>query len=176
MSENPQTPTRTSVSVAEAMDAILSNFAPLEPTTVPLEASLGLVLAEDIYSDIDLPPFDNSAMDGYAVRAEDTTDASLEEPAGLRVKGYIPAGAFPGPDDRVEQGTAYRIMTGAPVPPGADAVVRFEDTNEGRALNTPGLQPASARATPVQVGSDVLIYVPVKPGDSMRPTGEDVRE
>src|SRR5438270_13104786 len=117
----------TSVSVNEAMEAILASFSPLEPVSVPLADALGLVLAVDVYSDIDLPPFDNSAMDGYAVRAGDVADASPDKPASLRVTGYVPAGAALGAGDCVEPGTAFRIMTGAPVPPGADAVVRFED-------------------------------------------------
>ena len=166
---------RTGVSVAEATEAILASFSPLSAVAVPLAECLGLVLAEDVYSDIDLPPFDNSAMDGYAVRAEDTRGASPEHPAGLRVIGYIPAGSAPGPGDFVAPGTAFRVMTGAPVPPGADAVVRFEDTNEGRALAKPGLQPGSARAEPVSIGSDVLIYTVMQKGDSLRPRGEDVQ-
>jgi molybdopterin molybdotransferase len=176
MTNQPDSPTLASVSVAEAYDAILSNFAPLPAVEVSLPDSLGLVLAEDIRSDLDLPPFDNSAMDGYAVRAFDTSSATQDAPASLRVTGYIPAGAAPGPDDVVRPGTAIRIMTGAPVPPGADAVVRFEDTSEGRALNAPRLQPTAARATPATIGADVLIFVPVKPGDSVRPSGEDVRQ
>src|SRR5437868_65840 len=121
MTSNPL----TSVSVQEAREAILAQFSPLDPVEVPLPEALGLVLAEDVLSDIDLPPFDNSAMDGYAVRAQDVAGASPDRPAALRVVGYVPAGAAPGPDDRVETNTAVRIMTGAPVPPGADAVVRF---------------------------------------------------
>src|SRR5262245_59713081 len=169
MEKPDKTPTLASVSVAEAYDAILSNFAPLPPVDVPLTDALGLVLAEDVRSDLDLPPFDNSAMDGYAERAEDTSGAAQDAPASLLVTGYIPAGAAPGPDDVVQPGTAIRIMTGAPVPPGADAVVRFEDTSEGRALNAARLQPGVARAAPATIGGEVLIYVPVKRGDSVRP-------
>src|SRR5689334_16230071 len=98
----------TSVSVEEAYEAILANFAPLEPVSVKLSEAVGLVLAEDVYSDIDLPPFDNSAMDGYAVRARDTEGATGESPSRLRVTGYIPAGAAPSPEDTVEAGTAVR--------------------------------------------------------------------
>lgn len=174
--ETPPIPTLTSISVAEAYDAIMANFAPLENALVPLREAIGLVLAEDVYSDIDLPPFDNSAMDGYAVRAEDTVGAHERAPLPLRVVGYIPAGAAPGPDDVIRSGTAIRIMTGAPIPQGADAVVRFEDTGEGRALNNNMLQPQNARAVPVSVGSDVLIYASVKKGDSVRKAGEDVRQ
>jgi molybdopterin molybdotransferase len=169
-------PPLTSVSVSEALEAILSHFSPLEPVEVAFTEALGLVLAEDVYSDIDIPPFDNSSMDGYAVRAEDTAGAGADRPAVLKVMGYLPAGAAPGPHDRVEQGAAFRIMTGAPLPPGADAVVPFEDTSEGRALRDPALLPAQARALPVQVGGEVLIYRSVRPGDYVRRAGEDVRE
>jgi molybdopterin molybdotransferase len=164
----------TSISVSEALDSILSNFSALSPVEVDLEESLGLVLAEDVYSDIAMPPFDNSSMDGYAVRAEDVAGASPDSPAGLRVVGYLPAGAAPGPDDRVAQGEAFRIMTGAPMPPGADAVVPFEETSEGRGLRTSDLQPGESRAAPVSVGSEVLVYKRVDAGAYVRRTGEDV--
>ncbi len=173
--ESTKKATLVSISVAEAWDAIMANFAPLEPVAVPLPEALGMALAEDVYSDLDLPPFDNSAMDGYALRAEDTDGASVGNPASLRVAGYIAAGAAPGPEDIVRPGIAIRIMTGAPVPVGADAVVRFEDTSEGQSLNAPQLQPQNARAERVAVGSDVLVYVKVKVGDSVRKAGEDVR-
>jgi molybdopterin molybdotransferase len=168
-----QTPL-TSVSVQQALESILAGFAPLEPVDGPLAEALGLVLAEDVSSDIDLPPFDNSAMDGYAVRAADVAGSTLERPSALRVVGYVPAGSAPGPDDRVEPGTAYRIMTGAPVPPGADTVVRFEDTSDGRALDNPGRLP-EVRAEPARIGGEVLIFVGTGKGDNVRLSGEDVR-
>jgi len=104
----------------------------LEPTPVvelPVAAAIGLVLAEDLRATIPLPPFDNSAMDGYAVRAEDVADASPERPIRLPVTEDIPAGRTDSPPLR--PGTAHRIMTGAPVPPGADAVVQVEHTDGG---------------------------------------------
>jgi molybdopterin molybdotransferase len=110
------------------------------------------------------------------VRAADTDGATPGSPARLRMAGYIPAGASPGPGDVVTPGTTIRIMTGAPVPPGADAVVRFEDTSEGRALDTPRLQPSAARALPAPAGGEVLVYAGVKSGDNVRPRGEDTRE
>src|SRR5438128_5971412 len=116
---NPPTPL-TSVSVQEALQAILSYFSPLEPVTAPLSEALGLVLAEDVLSDIDLPPFDNSAMDGYAVRAADVAGAGPDKPAALRIVGYVPAGAAPGPHDFLGAGAALRLLHGAPVPPRAD--------------------------------------------------------
>ncbi|MFL5731772.1 MAG: gephyrin-like molybdotransferase Glp, partial [Chloroflexia bacterium] len=164
----------TSISVQEALEAILGAFAPLEAVTLPLSDAVGLVLAEDVSSDIDLPPFDNSAMDGYAVQAGDVAGAVPNRPASLRVTGYVPAGAALGPEDRVEPGTAFRIMTGAPVPPGADAVVRFEDTSDGRALDNPGRLP-EVRAEPASIGGDVLIFRGVRAGDNVRLAGEDTR-
>jgi molybdopterin molybdotransferase len=104
----------------------------LEPTPVEdrqLAAALGLVLAEDLRSAIPLPPFDNSAMDGYAVRAADVADASPERPLRLPVPEDIPAGRTDSPP--LQPGTAHRIMTGAPLPPGADAVVQVEHTDGG---------------------------------------------
>jgi molybdopterin molybdotransferase len=88
----------------------------------------------------------------------------------------MPAGAFPQPGDRVEPGGAFRIMTGAPVPPGADAVIRFEDTSEGRALDNARLLPQDARAHAGELGQNVLLYRSVKPGDSVRRAGEDMRQ
>ena len=165
----------TSISVSEALENILAEFAPLEPVEVPLREALGLVLAEDVHSDIDIPPFDNSSMDGYALRAADLEGATPDAPARLRVAGYLPAGAAPGPDDFVGEGSAFRIMTGAPVPPGADAVVPFEETSEGRELSAATLQPGQSRATSVSVGDDVLVYRSVGHGDFIRRAGEDVK-
>ena len=172
----PRTETAlTSISVSEALQSILAHFSPLAATAVPLRESLGLVLAEDVYSDIDIPPFDNSSMDGYALRAGDTRGASLDTPIPLRVAGYLPAGAAPGPDDYVAAGSAFRIMTGAPVPPGADAVIPFEDTSEGRALRSADLQPGESRAAPTSAGTQVLIYRTIGAGDYIRLSGEDVK-
>ena len=176
MNEQTSQVTLTSLSVEEARENILSYFSPLPPVEVPLTEALGAVLAEEVRSDMDNPPFDNSSMDGYAVRAEDTAGADANNPVRLRIVGYMPAGGFPQPSDRVETGTAFRIMTGAPVPPGADAVIRFEDTSEGRALDNARLLPQDARASVSDVGEDVLLYRGVKVGDSIRRTGEDMRQ
>jgi molybdopterin molybdotransferase len=175
MKEEARQVTLTSVSVSEALENILSYFSPLPSVEVPLMESLGTVLAEEVRSDMDNPPFDNSSMDGYAVRAQDTLDAGDGSPARLRVTGHMPAGAFPQPGDRVEPGTAFRIMTGAPLPPGADAVIRFEDTSEGRVLDNARLLPQDARAHAGELGEDVLLYRSVKTGDSVRRVGEDMR-
>jgi molybdopterin molybdotransferase len=116
------------ISVEEALDKVLHHIKVLEPERKPILDCLGQVLAEDIHSTIDVPPLDNSAMDGYALRAEDTRGASESSPRYLVVVGEVAAGSMPTKD--VRPGTAIRIMTGAPLPEGADAVVRFEDTDE----------------------------------------------
>jgi molybdopterin molybdotransferase len=116
------------ISVEEAIKKVLSYVEVLEPERKPILDCLGQVLAEDVYSTIDIPPLDNSAMDGYALRAEDTRGASESSPRYLIVVGEVAAGSMP--TKKVRPGTAIRIMTGAPLPEGADAVVRFEDTDE----------------------------------------------
>ena len=107
-------------------EEVLAAVTRLEPVTVPLAEAHGLALAEEVRSPEAVPPFANSAMDGYAVRAADTAGASPETPVRLRVVGHLPAGQSP--DRTVGPGEAIRIMTGAPVPPGADAVVMVERT------------------------------------------------
>lgn len=110
------------ITVDEALRIVLDRVSPLGSETVDLESASGRILAEDIYSDIDLPPYDRARMDGYALRAEDATRA----PARLRLIGEIAAGSqFEG---RVERGQAVKIFTGAPVPEGADAVQKVEVT------------------------------------------------
>jgi molybdopterin molybdotransferase len=116
------------ISVEEAQEKVLSYVEVLEPERKPILDCLGQVLAEDVYSTIDIPPLDNSAMDGYALRAEDTRGAGESSPRYLAVVGEVAAGSIP--TKKVKPGTAIRIMTGAPLPEGADAVVRFEDTDE----------------------------------------------
>ncbi|MFQ6100160.1 MAG: gephyrin-like molybdotransferase Glp [Anaerolineae bacterium] len=141
------------LSVEEALKRVLREFHPLEPERVSILEALGRVLAEDVYADVDIPPHANSAMDGYAVRAADTAGASREAHARLRVIGELAAGHVA--ETEVMPGTAIRIMTGAPIPPGADAVVPVEDTEaEGEWV-------------------DVFIKVPT--GQHVRPAGEDVR-
>ena len=116
------------ISVEEALEKVLSYVEVLEPEQKPILDCSGQVLAEDVYSTIDIPPLDNSAMDGYAVRAEDTRGASESSPRCLSVVGELAAGSLP--TREVRPGAAIRIMTGAPLPEGADVVVRFEDTDE----------------------------------------------
>ena len=116
------------ISVEQALEKVLSNTVVLESEEKPILEAMGQVLAEDIYATIDVPPLDNSAMDGYAVRSEDTHGASPRSPRHLRVIDTVMAGSIS--RQKVKPGTAIRIMTGAPVPEGADAIVRFEDTDD----------------------------------------------
>lgn len=141
------------LSVDEALAAILERVPVLDAEEVPVLEALGRVLAEDVRADLDVPPFDNSAMDGFAVRAEDTVGATVDRPVRLRVTADLPAGRVP--STRVGPGEAIRIMTGAPMPEGADAVIRVEDAES--------------------VDGDVLIRRSVRPGNDVRYAGEDVR-
>ena len=116
-------------SVSEASARILARIEPLAAEPVPLTESLGRVLAERVTSPITIPAWDNSAMDGYAVRAADIAGASESKPVLLTVLERVAAGGFP--SRTVTSGTATRIATGAPVPEGADTVVRVEDSDGG---------------------------------------------
>ncbi|MCJ7666849.1 MAG: molybdopterin molybdotransferase MoeA, partial [Anaerolineae bacterium] len=146
------------ISVYEAKERILRHFHPLEQERVPILEALDRVLAEDIYSDIDIPPFANSAMDGYALRSLDTAGASRKSPVTLKVVADLAAGYTT--EVEVAPGMAIRIMTGAPLPEGADAVVRFEDTSEGLRGSW---------------GPTVEVYKEVSPRENVRPAGEDIR-
>lgn len=110
----------------DARAKVLDRLRPLPPRRVPLSDALGCVLAEDVVAGEDLPPFANSAMDGFALRSEDVRAADEDSPVGLRLVGEVFAGSAKLP--RVEPGTTVRIMTGGPLPPGADAVVPVERT------------------------------------------------
>jgi molybdopterin molybdotransferase len=148
------------ISVDEALDKVLSYVEVLEPEQKPIPDCLGQVLAEDVYSSIDIPPLDNSAMDGFALRAEDTRRASESSPRYLVVVGEVAAGSMPA--KRVKPGTAIRIMTGAPLPEGADAVVQFEDTDE------------VVRKSSGEDLSRIGIFCQVKKGLNVRCKGEDI--
>ena len=116
------------LSVEEARDKILDSFISLGTEELPVIEALGLTLSEDIHSPINIPPFNNSAMDGYALKSENIKEASYDNPIHLKVAGTISAGEVP--NFQVTDGHCARIMTGAPMPDGADAVVPFEETTE----------------------------------------------
>jgi len=138
------------LSVVKAQQCILNSLIKLDPEKVRLEQSLGRVLAEEVRANRDLPPYDVSAMDGYALRSADLKSI----PVTIAIIEDIKAGDIPG--KIVQAGQCARIMTGAPVPQGADAVVRVEDT---RALSE----------------SKVQINAAVKPGNDIRAKGEGMR-
>src|SRR5256885_3063415 len=143
-------PAQKLMSADDALARILAGVPALPAVEVPLLDALGRVLVDDIAADRDVPPFRNSAMDGYAVRGDDVASAPVE----LRVVGEVAAGAFP--DRAVGPGEAMRIMTGAPIPGGADTVVRVEDTDNA---------------------SDVVTITAATPkGMATRQAGEDLRK
>jgi len=152
------------ISVEEALDRILSYVPVLEAEDKPISDALGQVLAEDVVSGMDIPPLDNTAMDGYAVRATDTAGASESSPVRLRVIGELAAGYIF--DGEVTAGTAVRIMTGAPMPRGADAVVPFEETDE---------PPGRGFGSFAKSRDDVGILKAAQPGANIRYAAEDVR-
>lgn len=144
------------MSVEEALGRILAEIQALPTTQVPLSEALGLVLAQDIVAQEDIPPFSNSAMDGFALLSQDSQPRAGQPPR-LRVTGGVAAGYVA--DQTVTEGTAMRIMTGAPVPPGADTVIQVELTHsEG----------------PQSEWVEIMQAVP--PGNNIRPAGEDMRQ
>ena len=114
------------ITVEEALNKILSRIQPLGLEKVNLLGGSGRVIGEDVVANRDIPPYDNSGMDGYAVRSEDIQNASSDDPVRLEVIGDLPAGFSP--TKTVGRGQAIRIMTGAPIPEGADSVVPVEET------------------------------------------------
>jgi len=142
------------ITVAEALRQILPNINPLGLEKINLLNALGRVMGEDVKAGRNIPPKDNSAMDGYALRFEDTLGASPEHPVILEVIEDIPAGAVP--RRSIAAGQASRIMTGAPIPEGADAVLRMEDTEKDGRL--------------------VRIKAKARCKQDIRMAGEDVRE
>lgn len=143
------------ISVVEARDAILNRVRPIGVERVDIASAQGRVLAEDVHATRNQPPWDNSAMDGYAVRAADTASSSPDAPAELEIVEDLPAGYVA--KRAVGQGQAIHIMTGAPVPEGADTIVRAERT----------LRVDERR---------VRILQPVEPGTDLRRAGEDLLE
>ncbi len=117
------------LAAGEAARRILDDVRRQPPLRMPLDDALDAVLAEDVVSPLDIPSWTNSAMDGYATRGDDVRGASSERPVRLRVVEQLPAGRFP--SRAIGAGECARIFTGAPLPDGADTVVRQEDTDEG---------------------------------------------
>lgn len=150
----------TLLSVDEARQRIIESFRPVAADNLPLHAAVGRVLAQDIRAEIPLPPFDNSGMDGFVLRADDTHCASPDSPMTLRVVADIPAGCVP--QHPIAPGQAARIMTGAPIPQGADAVVPVEDTDFNQ------------RAPGAAMPNAVRVFRAVQSGRNIRPLGSDV--
>ncbi|MGD2062181.1 MAG: molybdopterin molybdotransferase MoeA [Nitrospirota bacterium] len=142
------------ISFSEAQSLLRSHLLTLEPVRVPLDRCLGQVVARPAVSDIDMPPFDKSAMDGYAVRSADLAGIGPGGAVPLRLAGEVAAGAVS--DHVLETGECLRIFTGAPVPAGADAVVMVEDTEAA--------------------GEEVLFHRPVRSGQHICPRGQDITE
>lgn len=159
-------------SVDEHLDDILAAVRPLEPLELSLLEAQGCVLVDDVLVPAALPPFDNSSMDGYAVRTVDVEGASEEFPAVLTVVGDVAAGS--GELPAVGPGQAARIMTGAPLPPGAEAVVPVEWTDGGT-----GAGPATAMTAhssdPTGATGEVRVHRPAGAGEHVRAQGSDVR-
>lgn len=132
----------------EARKIILDSVVPLGVEKVEILSAVGRVLAEDVAAPWDMPLWDNTAMDGYAVYADECTEGAV-----LKLEGFLPAGGHM--TEEVARGTAVKILTGAPIPPGADAVIPFEETEEK--------------------GDRVFVKKALKPGDHIRFKGEDVK-
>ncbi|WP_435853946.1 molybdotransferase-like divisome protein Glp [Streptomyces sparsogenes] len=156
--------------VAEHLDDILGHLHPLDPIELQLLDAQGCVLVEDVTVPGALPPFDNSSMDGYAVRIADIAAATEEYPAVLTVVGDIAAGSETAP--AVGPGEAARIMTGAPLPPGAQAVVPVEWTDGGLGQGPVSAMPAHSEA-PEGASGRVRVYRPAKAGQHVRARGCD---
>lgn len=149
---HPVVATPRLTSVNDAKRIVLEQTAPLGIEEVALAASIGRVLAKDLMAEVDLPPFDNSAMDGYALRSYDVTQAAEDRPVTLQLVGEVAAGQVL--NRSLGLGEAVKIMTGAPLPPGADSVVMLEQ--------------ARLRDGMVELRS------PVAPGNHIRKAGEDI--
>ncbi|MFF5780834.1 gephyrin-like molybdotransferase Glp [Streptomyces virginiae] len=159
-------------SVDEHLADVLSAVRPLEPIELQLLDAQGCVLVEDVTVPVALPPFDNSSMDGYAVRTADVQGASEEFPAVLTVVGDVAAGS--GELPTVGPGEAARIMTGAPLPPGAEAVVPVEWTDGGTGGGAAaGMTPASA--APEHAGGEVRVHRAAEARAHVRARGSDVQ-
>lgn len=154
------------ISFDEAVERVLAAVAPLGTEVVGLPDALGRALGRDVSARVAHPPWDNSAMDGFAVRAEEVRGACADAPVVLPISDDIPAGAFPrGP---LEPGSAARVMTGAPVPPGATGVVRVEHTDGGSGSRVRILDDADQTRHIRRRGEDV------EAGDTLAARGEEI--
>jgi molybdopterin molybdotransferase len=145
---------KTNIALEEARELLLDFAQPVEDCLIALPESLGRVLSQDISASFDLPPFDKSPLDGYALRAADIKDAARQNPVTLQVIEEIQAGYMP--REQVAAGTAIKVMTGAPIPVGADAVVKFEDVQ--------------------RTGDLIELTAPEKSGGNIISLGEDVKQ
>ena len=159
-------------SVEEARGAVLATVeVPLDEEAVSLDAALGRVLSREVVAAVTLPPWDNSAMDGYAIRAADAAGASDDAPVRLAIIGEVPAGGVA--DRAVEYGSAIRIATGAPIPPGADAVIPVEQTTP---IDQAGVAGARGRDAVGPLPASVLAHASVVAGAHVRRRGSDLIE
>jgi len=147
-------------SLDAARELILEDVLPLRAESMPLSEALGGVLSEDTTALLTLPPWDNSAMDGFAVRFADVAAASPQSPVTLQVVGEVAAGHEP--DAQVVAGTAVRVLTGGMLPPGADTVVKVEDTD--------------AAQGPAELPPEVTIQAEIEAGRHIRSAGSDMRQ
>jgi molybdopterin molybdotransferase len=162
------------LTVEEAVERVLAAVAPAAPLPMewlPTASALGRVLAEPVVAATSLPPWDNSAMDGYAVVAASTAGASETAPVRLDVIGDVAAGSDPDAAGRVAAGLAARIATGAPLPPGADAVVPVEATTPLTGDGAPGSRGGDATGP---LPAAILVHETVPRGGSVRPRGSDL--
>jgi molybdopterin molybdotransferase len=148
------------LSVSDARARILDHFHPVDTITLPLDCVTGRVLARDVIASFDLPPFDNSSVDGFALRTSDTLGVDPASPRFLEVVADIPAGTWS--DISIQTGQCARIMTGAPLPPSADAVVMVEDTD------------FQSRDAGVPAPHKVEVYKSISPGENTRRRGDDL--
>jgi molybdopterin molybdotransferase len=160
----PQENSSPHLSVAEAQEKILASLYPVETESIPIKSARRRILAEVILSSTDLPSFPNSSMDGFAVKAFDIEKASLDNPVVLEVIADIPAGIYP--TIILKSGQAARIMTGAVLPDGADAVIPVEETD----------QFLDGRQFKPTLSAFVKIFKGISPGDNVRPKGKDLRK
>lgn len=153
---NKHVPNLSPIPLEEAQQLVFSTIRALPIIHIPLSQAYGYCLAETVKADHDVPMFERSMVDGYALRAEDVASASGSDPVKLQVIEEIPAGHMP--RKKIAQGTSSRIMTGAPIPTGANAVIKVEETEAEDG------------------GTTVLIYESIPVGGAISPKGQDMEE